>query len=193
MRGNKANDLSAWHLKRAAALLRQGAVIAYPTEAVWGLGCDPLNGDAVTRLLEIKHRPMHKGLILIAAAFDQLQPYVAPMDASMHDNVFATWPGPVTWLLPARPDTPHWLRGAHETLAVRVTAHPVAAALCKRFGGALVSTSANLAGRPPARTYLQALRRVGLAVDYIAPGAVGTRACPTEIRDASSGAIVRPG
>lgn len=185
--------MSAWHLKRAAALLRQGAVIAYPTEAVWGLGCDPLNGDAVTRLLEIKHRPMHKGLILIAAAFDQLQPYVAPMDAAMRDNVFATWPGPVTWLLPARPDTPYWLRGAHETLAVRVTAHPVAAALCERFGGAMVSTSANLAGRPPARTYLQALRRVGLAVDYIAPGAVGTRACPTEIRDASSGAIVRPG
>lgn len=185
--------MSEWHIKRAAESLRSGAVIAYPTEAVWGLGCDPLNGEAVTRLLEIKRRPLHKGLILIAAHARQLLPFIEPLTAALERKVMATWPGPVTWLLPARPDTPYWLRGAHSSIAVRVTAHPVASALCRRYGGALVSTSANRAGRPPARTYLQVRRRCGREVDYLVPGAVGARARPTEIRDALSGAVVRAG
>lgn len=185
--------MSVWHLKRAAAVLRGGGVVAYPTEAVWGLGCNPLDGEAVMRLLDIKRRPMHKGLILIAARFEQLLPYVEPPNAAQREKVFATWPGPVTWLLPARRHTPYWLCGAHDTLAVRVTAHPVAAALCTQVGGALVSTSANLAGRPPARTYLQVLRRVGRDVDYIVPGRTGRQTRPTEIRDAASSAVVRPG
>lgn len=185
--------MSEWHIKRAAALLHAGAVVAYPTEAVWGLGCDPLDGEAVSRLLAIKRRPMHKGLILIAASFQHVLPFVEPMNAVLKEKVCATWPGPVTWLLPARPETPYWLRGVHKNIAVRVTAHPVAAALCRRFGGALVSTSANRAGRPPARSYLQVLRRCGDEVDYIVPGAVGALARPTEIRDAVSGAVVRAG
>ena len=185
--------MSEWHLKRAAALLHAGAVVAYPTEAVWGLGCNPLDGEAVSRLLAIKRRPMHKGLILIAADFQHVLPFVAPLNVALEEKVLATWPGPVTWLLPARPETPYWLRGAHTNIAVRVTAHPVAAALCRRFGGALVSTSANRAGCPPARSYMQVLRRCGDEVDYIVPGAVGPLARPTEIRDAVSGRVVRAG
>src|SRR3569833_371797 len=156
--------MSEWHIKRAAVLLHAGAVVAYPTEAVWGLGCDPLDGEAVSRLLAIKRRPMHKGLILIAAGFQHVLPFVAPLNAALEEKVLATWPGPVTWLLPARPETPYWLRGAHTNIAVRVTAHPVAAALCRRFGGARVSTSANRAGRSPARSYFAGaapLRRRG--------------------------------
>lgn len=185
--------MSAWHIKRAAELLYAGAVVAYPTEAVWGLGCDPLDGEAVARLLAIKRRPLHKGLILIAAHMRQLLPFIEPLTAAFEKNVSATWPGPVTWLLPARSDTPYWLRGAHSSIAVRVTAHPVAAALCRRFGGALVSTSANRAGHPPARTRLQVMCRCGSEVDYIVPGPVGALARPTEIRDAVSGAVVRAG
>src|SRR3569833_1981715 len=185
--------MSEWHIKRAAVLLHAGAVVAYPTEAVWGLGCDPLDGEAVSRLLAIKRRPMHKGLVLIAAGFQHVLPFVAPLNAALEEKVLATWPGPVTWLLPARPETPYWLRGAHTNIAVRVTAHPVAAALCRSFGGAQGPTSANRAGRSPARSYLQALRRGGGEVDYIVPGAVGPLARPTEIRDAVSGAVVRAG
>ena len=184
--------LSRFRQRRVAASLRTGAVIAYPTEAVWGLGCDPLNADAVYRLLAIKRRPVDKGLILIAADRAQLAPFVLPPDADLQQRLDASWPGPVTWLLPARPGTPRWLRGRHSSIAVRVTAHPLAAQLCRAFGGPLVSTSANAAGRPPARTGLQARLRCP-GIDLVVPGLTGGQRRPSEIRDARSGTIVRNG
>ena len=182
-----------WHIKRAAAILHQGGIVAYPTEGVWGLGCDPDNVEAVHRLLALKQRPWQKGLILIAASYEQLAPYTAAPPAKVMKRVRASWPGPVTWLLPACESTPPWLCGTHRSLAVRVTAHPVAAALCRRFGGALVSTSANLAGRPAARSRLHVQRYFGTDLDYIVPGALGVQGRATEIRDALNGAVVRAG
>jgi L-threonylcarbamoyladenylate synthase len=181
-----------WHIKRAAAILHQGGIVAYPSEGVWGLGCDPANGEAVQRLLALKQRAWHKGLILIAASFEQVRPYIAMPSAEVMKRVHATWPGPVTWLLPARESTPTWLRGMHRGLAVRITAHPLAAALCSRFGGAVVSTSANLTGRPAARRRLQVQRDFGIDIDYIVPGKLGDRRQPTEIREAQTGAVIRP-
>ena len=181
-----------WHIKRAVAILHQGGIVAYPTEGVWGLGCDPGNSAAVLRLLALKRRPWQKGLILIAADYEQIAPFIAATPA-MLERVRATWPGPVTWLLPAQDTTPPWLRGVHRSVAVRLTAHPLAAALCRRFGGALVSTSANLAGHPAARSRLQVMRCFGATLDYIVPGAAGGLPRPTEIRDGRSGAVVRAG
>nr|MDQ2696242.1 Sua5/YciO/YrdC/YwlC family protein [Pseudomonadota bacterium] len=129
--------MQAQRLRQAARILRQGGVIAYPTEAVYGLGCDPRNRRAVQRLLEIKRRPPAKGLILIAADLAQLEPFIDPLPPDRRRLLDAAWPGPVTWLVPAR-RAPVWLRGNHPTLAVRVTAHPLAAALCRAFGGAVV-------------------------------------------------------
>src|SRR5512134_2349746 len=146
--------MSDFHLRHAVRSVRAGGVIAYPTEAVFGLGCDPANQAALKRLLAIKRRPIHKGVILIAACLEQFLSYLLPLDAEALAKVSSTWPGPVTWLIPARPNVPKWLRGQHSTLAVRVTAHPLAAALCRLWGRPLVSTSANLSGRPPARTAL---------------------------------------
>jgi len=183
--------LSPWQLRQAVRALRLGGVIAYPTEAVFGLGCDPLDAEAVLRLLELKQRPMDKGLILIASSIEQLEPYLLPLDAALEAKVRAEWPGPVTWLLPCREETPVWLRGKHHTLAVRVTDHPVAAALCAAFGGAIVSTSANISARPPARNALTVQRVFGEAIDHIVHAPLGGRNKPTEIRDASSGRIVR--
>lgn len=168
-------------------------MVAYPTEAVFGLGCDPLDGAAVDRLLALKGRPAAKGLILIAAAFQQILPFVEPLDPALTAHIQATWPGPVTWLLPARPAVPHWLRGGHDTIAVRVTAHPPAAALCETFGGALVSTSANRAGHPPARSPLAVRRTFGDGLDYILHAPLGGLLRPTEIRDGRTGAVVRAG
>ena len=180
-----------WHIKRAAAILHQGGVIAYPTEGVWGLGCDPGNAEAALRLLALKQRPWQKGLILIAASYEQIAPFITATP-TMLKRLRATWPGPVTWLLPAQAATPQWLSGTHATVAVRVTAHPLVAALCRRFGGALVSTSANIAGRPAARRRLQVHRYFGANLDYIVPGALGSQHGATEIRDARSGAVIRP-
>ncbi len=180
-------------MREAATRVRQGGVVAYPTEAVYGLGCDPRNEPAVRRILALKGRPWDKGLILIAADPDQLTPFVLPMDEALAARVGPTWPGPVTWLLPARPETPTWLRGAHETLACRVTAHPVARRLCTLAGTALVSTSANPAGAPPARSAAEVARYFPDGLDAIVEGPVDTDARPTEIRDARTGRVLRPG
>jgi L-threonylcarbamoyladenylate synthase len=189
---NAKRSIQPFRLREAARLLRNGGVIAYPTEAVYGLGCDPLNRDAVGRILAIKQRPMAKGMILIASEFAQLTPFVLPPSPDIQGKLDRTWPGPVTWLLPSRPETPAWLRGSHATIAVRITDHPLARALCDAFGGAIVSTSANASGRPPARTALQARLRCP-GVDHVVTGPTGGRQKPSEIRDATSEAVMRAG
>ena len=181
-----------WPLQQAARAIDAGGIVAYPTEGVYGLGCDPANAAAVLRLLRLKQRPLAKGLILIAAELEQLLPYIAEPTAEQLQRIGSTWPGPVTWLLPARPSTPVWLTGAHDTLAVRVTRHPVAAALCRACNGALVSTSANRHGLNPARTALQVQRQFPNELDAIVHGTTTRQGVPTEIRDARTGAIIRP-
>jgi L-threonylcarbamoyladenylate synthase len=176
-------------LRRAARVIASGGVIAYATESVFGLGCDPRNRDAVMRLLRIKGRSPAKGLILIAADVAQLRPYVDEIPP----QVLATWPGPHTWLVTPGASAPRWITGVHPRIAVRVTAHPQARALCLAAGMALVSTSANRSGQAPVRTYREAARRFGKSIDYILPGRVGGRRNPTPIQDAVSGKLVRRG
>lgn len=177
----------------ACAAVRQGGVVAYPTEAVFGLGCDPANLAAVQRVLDLKQRPAHKGLILIAATLAQLEPWLLPLDSELLAKVLPTWPGPVTWLLPVRPEVSPLIRGEHDTLAVRVTAHPVCRELCLRLGHPLVSTSANLAGGEPARSAQAVQAQFGTQLDYILDAPLGGQAQPTQIRDGRTGEIVRPG
>lgn len=184
--------LSSWRRGLAVRHLERGGVIAYPTEAVYGLGCDPRSEAAVRRILELKARPPEKGLILIAARFDQLLPFIQMPPAELLAQILPSWPGPVTWLLPAAPDVPEWLRGNHATLAVRVTAHPIAAALCLAFGSPLVSTSANLSNRPPARSLLKVRSYFRAAHDLlIVPGPLGGLRHPTPIFDPYRGQRLR--
>ena len=181
-----------WPLRRAREVTLGGGVIAYPTEAVFGLGCDPLNARAVARVLAIKQRDAAKGLILIAADISQLEPFMQ-IDESMRGDLLRTWPGPVTWVVPAAAGVPEWLSGGRDTLAVRVTAHPVARALCEVTGLALVSTSANFSGHAPLRSPIAVRRLLGKHVDYVVPGAVGGLKKPTEIRDARTHNVLRAG
>lgn len=183
--------MSPFALRRAAQVLRSGGIVAYPTEAVYGLGCDPLQPGAVERLLELKGRAAAKGLILIAADFAQLAPYVRLPDSTQMKPVLATWPGPHTWIFDAAAGLPWWLTGGRDSIAVRVTAHPGAAALCRAFGGALVSTSANRSGQRAARSPLAVRRQLPRGIDLILCGPLGGAARPTTIRDARSGALLR--
>lgn len=180
-------------IQRAARLLHRGGVIAYPTEAVWGLGCNPFDPDAVDYLLSLKQRPQSKGLILIAASIDQIEPFIDHLDDLQRQRLKNSWPGPVTWLVPDNHRAPPAITGDFDTLALRVTAHPIAAALCRAFGGPIVSTSANIQGRPPARTRLEVRRYFRNALDAMTPGEIGNQANPSEIRHLVSGQIVRPG
>ncbi len=177
----------------AAAVLHRGGVIAYPTEAVWGIGCDPFDEWAVLRLLAIKQRPVGKGLILIAASLAQIEPLIdrTSLASEQLDTVLASWPGPHTWLLPCKTDVPQWLRGTHSTLALRVSSHPVVAALCDAFGGPLVSTSANLSGHPPVRRREALDRNLLDQLDGVVPGDTGSLTAPTPIRDAATGDVIR--
>lgn len=177
----------------AVRALRARGLIAYPTEAVFGLGCDPNDEAAVLRLLAAKHRRVEKGLILAAADLDQLLPYITPLDAVRTERLRDTWPGPVTWLVPASDRCPTWIRGRHSAVAVRVSAHPVVRDLCRRFGGPIVSTSANRAGREPARDARSVRRAFGPVLDAIVNAPVGGAEKPSEIRDLASGRIIRAG
>lgn len=184
---------ASWPLRRAVETVRDAGVIAYPTEAVYGLGCDPLEESAVRRILDIKRRDAAKGVILIASRVGQLLPFMAKLSPEVMAKLDASWPGPVTWVVPAAGHAPAWLTGGRSTLAVRVTAHPVAYALCATCDMALVSTSANLSGQPPARSALMVRTQLGAVIDYIVPGVVGGLAKPTEIREALTGKVLRAG
>lgn len=175
----------------AVTYLKQGKVIAHPTEAVYGLGCDPDNIDAVSRILQIKHRAIDKGFILIGASWEQLEPLITYIQPKLLTRVLATWPGPTTWLFPANEHVPHWLTGNRKSIAVRVTSHPIAKALCEEFGGPLISTSCNKSGEIPARDIRTIQLTLNNTVDYVIEGALGGRLRPTEIRDALTGEILR--
>ncbi len=180
-------------VEQAAAALRRGGVIAYPTEAVFGFGCDPHDHAAFTRLFDLKQRPPTQGVLLIAAEFAQLQPYIdlARTPAEALSRAQASWPGPHTWIFPRAASVPEWIAGGHAGIALRVTAHPTAAALCRAFGGALVSTSANRHGEPPARAAAEVLSAFGDALDAIVDAPTGGLDRPTPIRDAISGEVLR--
>ena len=169
----------------------KGGVIAYPTEAVYGLGCDPRNLAAVQQLLDIKHRPSEKGLILIASHFDQLRPF---LQQGLKVSSQQTKPNNITWVFPADPSISPLLRGNHDTLAVRVTKHPLVRKLCEKLNSPIVSTSANITGEPPcysAQAVVEQFQHHQPAPDAILDGPTGGQLNPTEIRDAISGKTLR--
>ncbi|PLK58776.1 L-threonylcarbamoyladenylate synthase type 1 TsaC [Candidatus Palibaumannia cicadellinicola] len=176
------------------ALLRQQQVIAYPTEAIFGLGCDPDSEKAVQKLLVLKRRDWQKGLILVAATYAQLANYIDDSSLNIHQRarIFALWPGFVTWVIPANTATPRWLTGQFSSLAVRVSAFEPVRRLCLAFGKPLVSTSANISGKSTARNVDEVRKQFG-ATFPVMEGTVEGRSYPSEIRDALSGELIRQG
>lgn len=182
---------SAFRFKLASRYVDAGGIIAYPTEAVWGLGCDPFDEQAVLRLLAIKQRPMKKGLILVAATMTQLEPYLQLPNEDQRKQLAQSWPGPNTWLVPHNGRIPDWISGGRSSVAVRVSAHPLVSALCRELDMPLVSTSANPGGLPPAKSVMKVRQYFGDTIDYIVGGPLGGLKSPTPIRDLLSGEQVR--
>ncbi len=180
-------------ITNAVATLSSGGTIAYPTEAVYGLGCDPLNINAVLKLIALKKRDPKKGLILVAANLEQLRPYLAcqTLTPAMWQQLQNLWPGPYTFVIPASSLASDLITGGLGSIAVRVSAHPVIQALCIAFGRPIVSTSCNVSGRAPMRTYAQVAEEFQDRVDLIIDEHVGSQASPTEIINIVTGQIIR--
>jgi len=186
------NPINEWQLHCARRTILQGGVIAYPTEAVWGLGCDPWNQHAVARILELKNRSIEKGMILVAASVEQVRFLLDPLPEALQLEARRHWPGPVTCLLPdVNRQVPEWVRGTHSSIAVRVSEHPVVKALCERADMPLVSTSCNPAGRQPAHSALRVRQYFNDQLDWIVPGALGGNRNPSRIIDIVSGKQLR--
>jgi L-threonylcarbamoyladenylate synthase len=180
------------NITKAVEVLQAGGVIAYPTEAVYGLGCDPFNLHAVEKLFHVKQRPVEKGLILVAATVEQISSYVELQDAAWEEEVLASWPGPVTWVLPVKKtaNLPSWITGGRDTVAIRVSNHPTVQALCNAFGHPIVSTSANLSNQQPARSCTE-IKQVFKDSVWCLEGELGDLSQPTQIRDAVTGKRLR--
>lgn len=184
--------MNQWQIQQAVQVMSAGGVIAYPTEAVWGLGCDPYNAKAVRRLLQLKRRPEHKGLILIAASAEQVAPLLKDLSEEQLAQLDQTWPGPNTWLLPDPLGLiPDWVKGQHSQVAVRVTAHPLVKSLCELWGGPIISTSANPSSADPAKSSLRVRTYFGSGLDQILMGELGGLDRPSTIRSITDFSVIR--
>lgn len=177
-------------IQKAVSALLSGEVIAYPTEAVFGLGCDPFNEQAVQHLFHVKQRPMEKGVILVAASVEQVLPYVQLIDTPWEQQVLESWPGPVTWVLPLKQAMPDWITGGRDTVAIRVSDHPVVQALCSGFGKPIVSTSANISTQSPAKSCEEVSAVFGEQMMCV-QAELGNLQQPTQIRDSQTGDVLR--
>lgn len=180
-----------WHIKKAVQLINQGGVICYPTESVYGLGCNPLDLDAVLYLLEIKKRKISKGLLLVAESVSQLEPYIDINDTISFNKLKEVSDKPVTWIVACNQNSPAWLTGEFQSIAVRISRHPVVKQLCRQFNGAIVSTSANISGQCSARKSWVVRKRFGTKIDYYVPGALGRFKNESEIRNSKTGEVIR--
>jgi L-threonylcarbamoyladenylate synthase len=177
-----------YSIDKAVSDLRQGRVLAYPTEAVYGLGCDPFNESAVEAILQLKRRDRSQGMILLISSWAQLSTLIEDVPDALLESVRNTWPGPVTWLFPKAAIVPRWICGDHASVAIRMTAHPVARQLC--LDGPIVSTSANESGHPPARSINALYEQFKDKLSVVA-GRLGTQMQPSAIYDVLSGTRLR--
>lgn len=175
----------------AAKAVRAGKIIAYPTEAIYGLGCDPLNLQALQGIVDLKIRASKKGLILVASDWQQLEPFVHISEQSILDVAMQSWPGPVTWIMPASELCPALLTGNRDSIAVRISAHPVVRELCECCAHALVSTSANISGTQPLDNADAIRDAFGDNIAGVVAGELGELQSATSIFDARTGAQLR--
>ncbi len=177
-------------IQKAVKLVLQGKVIGYPTEGVYGLGCDPFNQAAVERILVIKQRSMDKGLILIASNLEQIQTLISA-DAQIYLHRISDSQSPCTWIFPKSASAPKWISGQHDSIAIRLTQHPISQALCTQIKTPLVSTSLNVSGDDAIRHYREIPLELKQKIDYVIEAPTGGLQQSTPIIDAITGNQLR--
>lgn len=182
---------SAWNIRHAVHVLRRGGLIAYPTEAVFGLGCLPDKTQTIKKLLQLKQRPIEKGLILLAADLSQLTPYISPLEQDVEQKIQSGWPGPTTWVVPTPSRTSPLIRGKFHSIAIRVSAHPIVRELCRQCNSPIISTSANMTGQNMSYSAFDVRLRFKDQLDCILNAPLGDSDKPSVIRDAMSGRVIR--
>lgn len=184
--------MSDFDYTAASDVIRRGGVIAYPTEAVWGFGCDPWNESAVDKVLQLKQRPVGKGLIVVAAALEQISPLLAPLPQHLQARLKTPTLRATTWLIPDECEwIPAYVKGMYKTIAVRISQHPVVRGLCQAVGQPVISTSANLAGEPALLEYVDVVSRFEEKLDMIILGETGDASSPSTIIDLITGTVIR--
>ncbi len=187
------SGITALAINTAAEIFQQGGIISYPTEAVFGLGCDPGNDSAINKLLSLKQRSANKGLIILAGDYSQLQPYIdeSKITEQEKSQILSRWPGAITQVLPVNKAISPLLFGAFDSIAVRVTQHPDVIALCKRTNKAIISTSANLSGHPAVTTWQKVLQQFPTQLDYLIKTETLGFVTPSTIIDGLTGKVLR--
>ncbi len=184
--------MSPWRLREISRQINRGALIAYPTDTIWGFGCSPLSVRAVERLQQLKRRSANKGLILLSPELEYLKPFI---DESTyyryHKRLSLVTKKPVTWIVKASQYCPDWLTGYRDTVAIRLTRVTQVKFLCDFSHTPLVSTSANISRRKPIRNSLLAHKHFQHSVDYIIEGFETGSQQASEITDLKTGKILR--
>lgn len=183
--------ISEKQLINAVTIVNEGGIIAYPTESVYGLGCDPFDEMAVKKLLLLKKRSVDKGLILIASHVQQILPLIKPIDSIDLARALKTWPGHHTWIFPKSNKVPYWISGAYDTIAVRVSNHPVVIQICEKLNSPLVSTSANISSEETMSSINDIKAIFGNKVGYYVNAPTGKEAKPSTIHVAHTNTIIR--
>jgi L-threonylcarbamoyladenylate synthase len=146
--------------------------------------------EGVAHILNLKNRSWEQGLLLVAADIEQFSGYLSGLGETQLSELRATWPGPTTYLVPDNGTAPRWIVGEHETVGLRVSAHPLVQSLCQKVGP-IVSTSANASGRPAALSAMQVRRYFRNSIDYLVPGSLGGATGPSQIKLLETGEVIR--
>ena len=170
--------------------LDTGKIIAYPTESIYGIGCDPYNYDAVQKIYKIKNRPNDKPMILIASDMKQIENLIDYN--AINQSVIESWPGHTTWLLPASSACPEWLyEKDSRKVAIRVSAHTTVASICNNFKKPIISTSANKSMDDPIMEIEKIKDVFNKDIDFIVEGCLGNEPNPSVIMDLETGKMIR--
>lgn len=184
--------MSPWRTRQVTRKINQGAVFAYPTDTIWGFGCHPLQANAIQRIKTIKSRDSRKGLILLCSNIEFCRYFIDENSFSEYKNLTSqTYSKPVTWIFKASRHCPEWLYGPTATIAIRITNNSLIGNLCDDLTSPLISTSANSAGKTPARNSLLVHKHFRNSLDFIIEGSDTGTHNASEIRDAASGVTIR--